>query len=161
MGLGPRIILVDRDGNVSAARRALQLGVTEYLLPSDLTEFRIDTIFTTWNFSAWADLPGDAIDPHEDDFAEETLQDGFDTGRIGRLSSVEAAIVTCLTASRGEPMSARDLVHAIMGRDVDEDHAANLIRPHISRLRSKVEPTPQMPRRLLTVRGKGYMLVTE
>jgi hypothetical protein len=157
---GPRIIVIDRDGNVAAARRALQLGVTEYFLPADLTESKIDNFFTSWNASEIEDIYASHNDAPMEDFADSVDGDGH--SRIGgRLSSVEAAIVNCLTASRGSPMSARDLVSAIMGRDVDEDHAANLIRPHISRLRSKVELTPQMPRRLLTVRGKGYMLVTE
>ncbi|MDO4258146.1 MAG: response regulator transcription factor [Actinomycetaceae bacterium] len=32
---------------------------------------------------------------------------------------------------------------------------------HVKRLRSKIEPDPTAPRRLLTVRGVGYKLVTE
>jgi two-component system response regulator RegX3 len=76
-----------------------------------------------------------------------------------RLSTIENAIITCLNHSAGLPVSARAIVNTVMGRDLDEDKAASLLRPHISRLRSKLEPMPQMPQHLLTVRGKGYMVV--
>jgi DNA-binding response OmpR family regulator len=82
-----------------------------------------------------------------------------DTMAMTRLSQIESAIMNCLSEHIGLPLSARSIVHEVMGRDMDEEKAASLIRPHISRLRSKVEPTPQMPQRLLTVRGKGYMFV--
>ena len=160
----PSVVLYDPVGDVLSARRALQAGVNEYLLDSDLTDSHIQSLFahihTTQEQIAiqdkllWTSYQEsmDAVDAPSSNSA----QDG---PWSARLSSVEAAIVHCLTAQRGEPMSARNIVHAVMGRDVDEEQAASLIRPHISRLRSKVEPLPQMPQRLLTVRGKGYMLV--
>jgi DNA-binding response OmpR family regulator len=119
-----------------------------------LTEVRVDALFKEWQLQPRSALNDPYTDPVDLDFVAEPVTNN-------RLSSVEAAIINCLSARPGEAVSARSLVQTIMGRDVDEDHAASLIRPHISRLRSKLEPTPQMPRKLLTVRGKGYIFVGE
>lgn len=167
----PVILLFDPTGDVSTARRALQLGIDDYLLVSDLSEGRIDAILAPlWARFSEPKNPAYYVGASASfashgasgrDSADLYADDAIGLNRSMRLSSVEAAIVHCLSAQNGAPMSARNLVHAVMGRDVDEDRAATLIRPHISRLRSKVEPTPQMPQRLLTVRGKGYMFVNE
>jgi DNA-binding response OmpR family regulator len=161
---------LDISGDVAAARRALQIGVTDYLLADDLTPPRIDALIQTWRAAGDFDITSNShrsahdvrssgSPPAEADLVYEMESDVDHSLRGARLSSVEAAILNCLSARGGEPMSARHLVNAIMGRDVDEEHAASLIRPHISRLRSKLEPIPQMPRKLLTVRGKGYLYV--
>jgi hypothetical protein len=153
----PYIIMYDPTADVSAARRALQLGVHEYLLSADLTYTYIENLLNGMDFTRFSQStePVDwsaAIDPA---LMESMAYYGQ------KLSSVEAAIVNCLSAHSGQAISARDIVSQVMGREVDEERAASLIRPHISRLRSKVEPTPQMPQRLLTVRGKGYMYMPE
>jgi DNA-binding response OmpR family regulator len=158
------VVLYDPVGDVVSARRALQAGVDEYLLDSDLTPTHIAALLAQLQSRYEQGVVQDKL--LDAAYQASVFDDGIlddsvpqDNARNARLSSVEAAIVHCLTTQRGEPMSARSIVHAVMGRDVDEDRAASLIRPHISRLRSKVEPLPQMPQRLLTVRGKGYMLV--
>jgi DNA-binding response OmpR family regulator len=167
-----RIVLIDEAGDVNAARKALRLGVDEYLLASDSMEARLNTIRA---LIVETD-PHEAGDPShesnsamqsagEDDahalYAPDGLAYSLGSGALDnvRLSQIEAAIINCLSAHTGLPLSARAIVNQVMGRDMDEDKAASLIRPHISRLRSKVEPMPQMPQRLLTVRGKGYMFV--
>jgi DNA-binding NarL/FixJ family response regulator len=152
----PNFVVFDPAGDINAARRALQLGVTEYLLPADLNATYLDNLITQLDFSSF-ETRASGVDAHAGLHPPTGNNNAAVPGL--RLSSVEAAIVNCLTHNNGEPMSARSIVHAVLGRDVDEDRAASLIRPHISRLRSKVEPTPQMPQRLLTIRGKGYVLV--
>jgi DNA-binding response OmpR family regulator len=160
----PAIVLIDAHGDVASARRALQLGVDEYLLRDDLRPTTIDTVISRLIHTD----PSPVVESHSTESTRGAAiagdmfatQEPVDDGRwSARLSSVEAAIVNCLSSSMGSPMSARSIVQSVMGRDMDEDRAASLIRPHISRLRSKVEPMPQMPQRLLTVRGKGYMFV--
>lgn len=155
------IVLIDPDGDVNAARKALRLGVDGYLLGGDSMEQKLDTIDRVLNRLSTILTPEDMDD-----------NPGFQqTGQAGHhhtvgysalhlhLSQIESAIMNCLSAHIGLPISASSIVSEVMGREMDEDKAASLIRPHISRLRSKVEPTPQMPQRLLTVRGKGYMFV--
>ncbi len=167
-----RIVLTDAVGDVDAARKALRLGVDGYLLASDSTERRLHTIHTliaqtsengvhnltnATGSEAHGAMGNGAHTFDAQDHATHPLNAGaLDNAR---LSQMEAAIISCLSAHTGLPLSARAIVNQVMGRDMDEDKAASLIRPHISRLRSKVEPTPQMPQRLLTVRGKGYMFI--
>jgi hypothetical protein len=154
----PYIVMYDPTSDVSAARRALQLGVHEYLLNDNLTESYVENLLRGMDFTRFAQPAPDPVDWAS--AVDPALMDSM--AYYGqKLSSVEAAIVNCLSANSGQAISARAIVHQVMGRDVDEERAASLIRPHISRLRSKVEPTPQMPQRLLTVRGKGYMYVAE
>ena len=153
------LVLLDPVGDIASARRALQMGVDEYLLERDMSEERIRAILEQIGAGS---LPGAGV------AAGVAISDGpidgvgysAEAAVSGRLSSVESAIVNCLSAQMGAPMSARNIVSAVMGRELDEESAASLIRPHISRLRSKVEPTPQMPQRVLTVRGKGYMFIS-
>ncbi len=153
----PYIVMYDPTANVSVARRALQLGVHEYLLNDDLTDAYIESLLKGMDFTRFSQ----AAEPVDWSTAVDPAVMESMTYYGQKLSSVEAAIVNCLSAHSGQAISARAIVSQVMGRDVDEERAASLIRPHISRLRSKVEPTPQMPQRLLTVRGKGYMYVPE
>ncbi len=164
-----KVVLIDDTGDVNAARRALRLGVDEYLLPGDSPEKRLSTIRSLITEASQHDSGDPAQDAglqaHAAIINGAHIQDDavhpLDASALdnARLSQIEAAIIHCLCAHTGLPLSARAIVNQVMGRDMDEDKAASLIRPHISRLRSKVEPTPQMPQRLLTVRGKGYMFV--
>ena len=57
----------------------------------------------------------------------------------------------------GKVFSRMDLLNAVWGyRHEGYEHTVNT---HINRLRSKIEPDPANPRRLLTVWGRGYKLV--
>lgn len=155
------IVLIDPDGDVNAARKALRLGVDGYLLGSDSLEQKLETIDRVLDRLSTVLTPEDMDD---NPGYQQTSQAGHHTSGYAamqalRLSQIESAIMSCLSAHIGLPISASNIVSEVMGREMDEDKAASLIRPHISRLRSKVEPTPQMPQRLLTVRGKGYMFV--
>lgn len=55
-------------------------------------------------------------------------------------------------------VSCRDLACLALGYDVNEAGAQSIVRPHISRLRRKLEQDPDRPRLIRTVRGKGYLL---
>lgn len=50
--------------------------------------------------------------------------------------------------------------HIVQTVASDEEEARQLIRPHIVRLRRKLEPDPQQPRFLISVRGIGYCWVS-
>jgi two-component system response regulator RegX3 len=165
VGLRPTIVLMDQHGDVSAARRAIRLSVDAYLLESDPTNFKLLALEQVI-LQAQSSQP-----PTRNLSVKNNSSPGGVTGFDGmgqmanlqthtaRLSTIENAIINCLNHSAGLPVSARAIVNTVMGRDLDEDKAASLLRPHISRLRSKLEPMPQMPQHLLTVRGKGYMVV--
>ena len=49
----------------------------------------------------------------------------------------------------------------VYGRAQPEDEARALLRPHIARLRNKLETTGITSIELVSIRGMGYMLQTE
>lgn len=72
------------------------------------------------------------------------------------LTATETALLAYFMQHSGTVLSCRELVQAVLSYDVSEREAQNIIRPHISRLRKKVDPTS--PHRLIrTITGKGYV----
>jgi DNA-binding response OmpR family regulator len=74
------------------------------------------------------------------------------------LTSHEAALLLHLMQSPDTVFSCRDLARIPLGYDVSEPEAEDIVRPHISRLGSKVEADPGRPALIRTIRGKGYVL---
>ena len=72
---------------------------------------------------------------------------------------IEFAILVELLRQSGSVISCTTLVRATNTVASDEEEARQLIRPHIVRLRRKLEPDPQQPRFLISVRGIGYRWV--
>ena len=72
----------------------------------------------------------------------------------------EFAILQELLRAPGTVVSCLQLAHAIQTVADDEEEARALIRPHIGRLRRKVEHDSQQPCHLLSVRGIGYRWVS-
>jgi DNA-binding response OmpR family regulator len=64
------------------------------------------------------------------------------------LLRVPGAVVACLRLARA--------INTVVD---DEEEARQLIRPHIARLRRKLETAPQQPVHLISVRGVGYRWV--
>jgi DNA-binding response OmpR family regulator len=79
-------------------------------------------------------------------------------GRDVHVSRSEAAIVACLAAHVGEPVSARRLAKQALNYECDEAQARSILKVRISRLRQKLGDDSQHPRILLNVRGVGYEL---
>ena len=81
-----------------------------------------------------------------------------------RLTQTEAAIMRLFCQSPGEVISREALVEhlsrdrAAHGGMVGQERAVDV---QITRLRRKIEHDPKTPRHLQTVRGAGYMLVTD
>ncbi len=73
------------------------------------------------------------------------------------LTGNEMAIMAQFLWNPDTVFSCRRLAKTALGYEVSEREAAEIIRPHISRLRRKVEPNPAKPRLIRTIRGKGYL----
>jgi len=71
-----------------------------------------------------------------------------DPVRTVELTEGEAAILLALMEHPNQVLSCSQLARAAMG----------LVRPCIHRLRRKIETTPDKPRLIRTVRGRGYFL---
>jgi len=81
-----------------------------------------------------------------------------DPVRTVELTEGEAAILVALMEHPNEVLSCDQLARAAMGYDLDKWAAQSLVRPCIHRLRHKIEATPDKPRLIRTVRGRGYFL---
>jgi DNA-binding response OmpR family regulator len=76
------------------------------------------------------------------------------------LTENEAALLAHLMQQADTVLSCRKLAQGALGYEVSEREAEEIVRPHISRLRKKVEPDPAHPRLIRTIRGKGYLFST-
>lgn len=73
------------------------------------------------------------------------------------LTANEAALLAYMMQRPETVISCRDLARSALGYDVSEREAQEIIRPHVSRLRGKIEADPDRPRLIRTIRGKGYL----
>ena len=78
--------------------------------------------------------------------------------RRAALTPSEAGLLALLMERPARVWSCRDLARLALGYDVVETEAVAIVRPHISRLRQKLEPDPLQPHLIRTVRGQGYLL---
>ena len=76
------------------------------------------------------------------------------------LTGNEAALLMYLMQSPDTVYSCRDLARVPLGYEVSEREAEDIVRPHISRLRNKVEVDPAHPTLIRTIRGRGYLFTT-
>ncbi len=74
------------------------------------------------------------------------------------LTPTEFDLLLYLAAHRGRVVPCYELVREVRGYSVDETEAREVVRPHISNLRRKLEKAGQDPDLILNVRGVGYRL---
>ncbi len=74
------------------------------------------------------------------------------------LTPTEFDLLLYLAAHQGRVVPCYELVREVRGYTVDEAEAREVIRPHISNLRRKLEKAGQDPDLIINVRGIGYRL---
>ena len=72
------------------------------------------------------------------------------------LSVTQFLILRCLCERLDRPVSSEEIIHYAWNAKVEKSE----LHKQINRIREKLEPTPNKPRYLLTVRGYGYLLHT-
>lgn len=77
------------------------------------------------------------------------------------LTRTEFSLLTALAQQPDTALSYSTLSEAVYGRAQPEDEARALLRPHIARLRHKIESTGVSGVALVSIRSMGYMLQTE
>ncbi len=82
-------------------------------------------------------------------------------GQLVDLTPTEFALLLELIRQPGVVVPCTQLVYAIQHILLDEDEARQMMRPHIVRLRRKIEPDAQSPIYIQSVRGVGYRWGTE
>lgn len=90
------------------------------------------------------------------DVEKTELRDG---SQSVRLTSTESQLMRIFAAHVGEVVT-RSALAEELGRD-KEQAQERAVDVQITRLRRKLEANPKLPRYLQTIRGAGYMLVTD
>jgi DNA-binding response OmpR family regulator len=73
------------------------------------------------------------------------------------LTSTEYKLLLDLAKASPKTVSACDLAASVLGYECSPVEAGELVKFHIHHLRQKVEPDPQKPRYIKTVRFEGYL----
>lgn len=77
-----------------------------------------------------------------------------------RLSPIQARIFDRLWSRRNTTVTMQELIESVLlkpGMNVDD--GVRLLRPHLVRLRNKLETYPDLAHRIINVRGSGYMMI--
>ncbi|MCB0323107.1 MAG: response regulator transcription factor [Bdellovibrionales bacterium] len=78
-------------------------------------------------------------------------------GKVLTLTKTEYHLLRCLSTRAGRVFTREELIQEVFGYSISVYRRS--INPHISRLRSKIEPDPTNPTYLRTIRGLGYRFV--
>jgi DNA-binding response OmpR family regulator len=78
--------------------------------------------------------------------------------KIPELTNLEYRLLLLLYGRIGKIVSKYDVVEAVWGEGYIDEVDDARIEKLISRLRQKIEPDPDNPKYLRTVRGRGYKL---
>jgi hypothetical protein len=81
--------------------------------------------------------------------------------QVPTLTNLEYRLLLLLYGRLGKICSKYDVVEAVWGEDYIDEVDDARIEKLVSRLRQKLEPDPNSPRFVLTIRGRGYKLVQD
>ena len=76
-------------------------------------------------------------------------------GRVCELTSYQFDILQVMAHSPGRVLSRDQIMDALKGHPIEAFDRS--IDVHVSRIRAAIEDDPKNPRRILTVRGSGYV----
>lgn len=109
--------------------------------------------------------PGEAQDilhlhPFKLDRHKRLLAIAAETVQVLQLTEGETVVLASLMMHPDKVLSCRDLMELGWGYSMREGEAQNIIRPHVSRLRSKINKLLPASAFIHTVRKRGYVLQT-
>lgn len=180
------VILLTAHGSINSAIAALRHGAFDYLLkPAQLYDIRervdrgleqrrrstqrselLNRISESARSLGLLDANGEAAPPpataDQIELGILTLDLRRHSARIGTtplvLTRTEFALLTALAQQHDTALSYSTLSEAVYGRSQLEDEARALLRPHIARLRHKLEANGPIGLQLVSIRSMGYML---
>lgn len=77
------------------------------------------------------------------------------------LSRGESTVLACLMANPNQTLTTSQLARLAWSYELDTAEAGELVRPYIHRLRRKLESNPNQPSLIITVRGQGYLFISD
>jgi len=150
------VIMLTARGDPMDRVVGLELGADDYLpKPFDPRELlaRIRAVLRRSN------SPRDSAAPQVLSFGNLTIDKGARevrlNGQARPLTSHQFALLLVLAERAGRVQSRAQLMEAVRGEELEAFDRS--IDVHISRIRTAVEDDPKKPRRILTVRGAGYV----
>jgi DNA-binding response OmpR family regulator len=163
------VIILTAHATLDSAIKAVRFGAVDYLLkPYSLrdTEAAIAKALNQHRRAQGPPTPEERIvqrGPITLDVEKRLAIVSLPNGSIRRaeLTGNEAALLIYLMQSPGVVHSCRALARAPFGYNVSEREAEDIVRPHISRLRSKVEINQSEPTLIQTIRGRGYLFAPD
>ncbi|MCL5994618.1 MAG: winged helix-turn-helix domain-containing protein [Chloroflexi bacterium] len=177
----PPTLLYDRKGDdIHAVIKALQLGVREYLLGGDpdINRELSARLLAERAGAERQSVPevkvAEPVQAYESGVTPAGppvgLGSQFQWDSIGhvlhlgdsyvRLSPIEGRIFDLLLTNHNRTVPMEELVrHVLTNPNVDVEAGVKQLRPHIVRLRRKLERYPILSNRILNMRGAGYMFI--
>lgn len=183
------VILLTAHGSINSAIAALRLGAFDYLLkPAQIQDIRervergLEQRYSAQqrgellqriseSARALGIIEGGGTAPPVVQSNSDRIEVGplvLDLRRHGAnlgnqslaLTRTEFSLLTALAQQPDTALSYGMLSEAVYGRAQPEDEARALLRPHIARLRHKIESTGVNGVALISIRSMGYMLQT-
>ena len=151
------VIIVTSRGQEDERVEGLNLGADDYVVKPYSVKEMLARIEAVLRRSAERSLqlesfsfPGGKVDFRR-------LELCFDDGQREEISERESELLRYLAQNRGRAIS-RDELLARVWRLPSNAVRTRTIDMHVARLREKLRDSPERPRVILTVRGRGYML---
>lgn len=174
----PPTMLVDLLGNdIRAPLQAIQLGVRDYILPSDNNEDRKARVKklvedacreTTRVMQKREPTPPPPVRyttpllPPELRWDSDTQTIFIGERDVVKLSPVEARTFDLLYTRRGQAVPMTELIQITQKGEYETetiDRQIQLLRTHLARLRRRLESNPNFGYRIENVRGSGYVML--
>lgn len=101
------------------------------------------------------------VPPIRLDYTQRRVSMVDNASQIIDLSRGESTVLACLMANPNQTLTTSQLARLAWSYELDIAEAGELVRPYIHRLRRKLEPNPNEPSLIVTVRGQGYLFISD
>jgi DNA-binding response OmpR family regulator len=163
------IILLTAHGSMESAIEALRSRIHDYLLKPASPAQIIDSVargLARHNARLQA-RQKQRMDDETEKHTIVALDDGtvIDFGRRSvhsgnrniSLTPAEGRLLKIFVENMGKVYTHRELVLLVQGYSTSQQEAPEILRPLVSRLRQKLKDIPSLMRRIVSVRGTGYV----